>query len=299
MKLITTYEERKIFLDSIINDAVSSLPSPLTGIGTPPALSLNTTQSLSLNTGTNTNVTNVNSAGGRGVKTYGTLGPNGNTLDLSSKALTIDGINTLVANSGTDSIIRQRIVQIAASYVGNQEAQNPPKNPGWLDPDYESKFKQLAQPWSYKQPWCAYFCQLVWKEAYTVGNKLVPSVDNLQFAPFYKDQWKNTFKNGKVIGGGVSSCKSNFQKLSRFITLNQATSGQILPEPGDIAVYSYSHVDIVIQPFTQNGKLIGYSAIGGNTSSSDPRNGGETKYYPKKPDWKKAVGFCRVITPFS
>ena len=58
-------------------------------------------------------------------------------------------------------------------------------------------------------------------------------------------------------------------------------------------------VDLVIKPFIEGGKLAGYSAIGGNTGNSDARNGGETKYYAKKGDWKQAIGFCKVITPFN
>jgi hypothetical protein len=42
-------------------------------------------------------------------------------------------------------------------------------------------------------------------------------------------------------------------------------------------------------------QLTGFSAIGGNTGAGDARNGGETKYYSKKYDWKQVVGFCKVI----
>jgi len=238
-------------------------------------------------------------AGGGGVKTYGTLGANGDTSKLSKDALTIQGINTITADSGANSIIRQRIVKIAASYVGNQEAL-PPQNPGWWDEEYEAKFKTLkAYPWTKPQPWCAWFCQLVWKEAYTIGNKLVDNTNNLEYADFYKNTWKTTLKNGAFIGAGVSTCKNNFIGIKKFITLAEAKSGKYLPEPGDIAVYSYGHVDLVIKPFIEKGKLAGYSAIGGNTGNADARNGGETKYYSKKGDWQKAVGFCKVITPFN
>ena len=85
MKLITTYEERKIFLDGIINDAVSSLPSPLTGIGTPPALSLNTTQSLSLNTSTTSGYPSSTSVVVNGLPTVNRA-PAGSQLEKNMKA---------------------------------------------------------------------------------------------------------------------------------------------------------------------------------------------------------------------
>ena len=245
-------------------------------------------------------------AAGKGYKTYGTLGENGNKKELSADALTLDAINNLVNTSGAQnggkyaSTIRQRIVKVAASYVGNQEAL-PPQNPGWWDEDYEAKFKQLkSSPWTKTQPWCAWFCQLVWKEAYTVGNKLVPSIDTLEYAKFYKDTWKNRLQNGATIGAGAWTCGNNFKAFGKFITLDQAISGKYIPEPGDIAVYEYGHVDLVIKPFIEGGKLAGFSAIGGNTGNADARNGGETKYYAKKRIQSADVrGFCKVITPFN
>jgi hypothetical protein len=243
-------------------------------------------------------------AGGGGVKTYGTLGKNGDTKQLSKDALTLDSIDDIVETSGAqnggayESTIRSRIVKVAASYVGNQEAL-PPQNPGWWDDDYEAKFKKLkSYPWSKTQPWCAWFCQLVWKEAYTVGNKLVAGVDDLEYASWYKTTWSGTLKSGALIGSGVSTCKNNFKGISKYISVANAKAGKYIPKPGDIAVYSYGHVDLVIQPFVKDGKLTGYSAIGGNTGDADARNGGETKYYKSK-SLKSVLGFCSVITPFN
>ena len=236
---------------------------------------------------------------GKGVKTYGTLGPSGDKTTLSKDALTIDSINTIVANSGATSIIRKRIVEIAASYVGNQEIKNPPQNPGWYDDSYESKFKQLNGPWSKSAPWCAWFCQLVWGEAYTTGNKLVPNADTVpEYASTYKSIWENELKNGKGISPRVFTVETNFSKLNKYVTVAQAKNGTKTIEPGDLVIYSYSHIAIVIKPFYKNGKLTGFSEIGGNTSSKDPRNGGETKYYPSK-SLSSVKGFCKVITPLN
>jgi hypothetical protein len=236
---------------------------------------------------------------GIGQSSYGIKGPNAKPEELSDAALTLNAINNLTDTSGTSSTIRQRIVKIAASYVGLYEAL-PPQNPGWWDKDYEAKFKTLkAYPWSKSQPWCAWFCQLVWKEAYTTGNALVGNTNSTENSQFYQETWNNTFKNGAFIGAGVTSCRANFKSIEKFITLNQATSGKFLPEPGDIVVYGGYHVGIVIKPFITNGKLTGFSSIGGNTGKDDLKNGGETKYYPVDYSWKEASGFCKVITPFN
>ena len=243
-------------------------------------------------------------AKGVGQSSYGIKGPNAQLQDLSNKALTLEAINNLVNTSGAQdggpysSILRQRIVKIAASYVGLYEAL-PAQNPGWWDKDYEAKFKKLNPKWYVTGPWCAWFCQLVWKEAYTLGNALVKNANSLEYGNEYATTWAKTLKNGDLIGAGAFTCGDNFKSINKFITLKQAILGKAIPEPGDIAVYNYGHVDIVIKPFITNGKLTGFSSIGGNTGANDARNGGETKYYSKKRDWKQVRGFCKVITPFN
>ena len=251
--------------------------------------------------------TSVQGIGGGGKKTLGTAGQDAKPKDLSEDALSKETIEKLVTESGAlDSAIRARIIRIAASYVGQFEGL-PKENPGWWDPDFEAKFKsnpklQLGN-WSKGQPWCAWFCQVVWKEAYNTGNKYT---GNWEFAPQFKDQyktiWNTTLKGGAIIGSGTNPCRKNFQSIKKFITLNDALTGRALPEPGDIAVYGTSglgteyHVDLVVKPFITNGKLTGFSAIGGNTGKGDFSNGGETKYYPVQYEWKKVVGFCKVVT---
>jgi hypothetical protein len=87
-------------------------------------------------------------AQGVGQSSYGIKGPNASLSELSKKALTLEAIDNLVNTSGAQdggpysSILRQRIVEIAASYVGLYEAL-PSQNPGWWDKDYEAKFKKL------------------------------------------------------------------------------------------------------------------------------------------------------------
>jgi hypothetical protein len=275
---------------------------------TPPTIksiaSLATSIVEAVSSGTGTTAQGI---GGGGKKTLGTAGQDAKIKDLSEDALSKEGIEKLVSESGAlDSAIRARIIRIAASYVGQFEAL-PKENPGWHDPDFEAKFKsnpklQLGN-WSKGSPWCAWFCQVVWKEAYNTGNKYT---GNWEFAPQFKDQYKNiwdtTLKGGAVIGSATSTCRKNFQTIKKFITLNDALTGRSLPEPGDIAVYGSSgigteyHVDLVVKPFVDNGKLTGFSAIGGNTGRGDFSNGGETKYYPIQYEWKKVVGFCKVVT---
>ena len=262
---------------------------------------LNTSES----SGTGTSASSIN---GKGNKTFGTAGPDASSDSLSSDALSKDTIETLVRQSGAadTSRIRARIIKVAASYVGQFESL-PAQNPGWYDPDYQDKF-QKSNPtlkysnWTKTQPWCAWFCQLVWREAYNTGNKYVNDWDEAitpGLKEQYKDIWNSYLSAGGIITAGVSTCRANFQRKNKFITLQDALTGRSLPQPGDIAVYNYSHVDIVVKPFVSNGKLTGFSSIGGNTGAANARNGGETKYYKNKSDWKSVVGFCKVIDVYN
>ena len=268
----------------------------------PPSPELLTTSESS---GTGTAASSIN---GKGNKTLGTAGPDASPDNLSSDALSKDTIETLVRQSGAadTSRIRARIIKVAASYVGQFESL-PAQNPGWYDPDYQDKF-QKSNPtlkysnWTKTQPWCAWFCQLVWREAYNTGNKYVNDWDEAitpGLKEQYKDIWDSYLSAGGIITAGVSTCRANFQRKNKFITLQDALTGRSLPQPGDIAVYGYSHVDIVVKPFLSNGKLTGFSSIGGNTGKANARNGGETKYYKNKSDWKSVVGFCKVIDVYN
>jgi len=303
-KPFKSYSEIKEIVDKEIKVGISGSKTKnednlYPEIPKPPSPELLTTSESS---GTGTSASSIN---GKGNKTFGTAGPDASSDSLSSDALSKDTIETLVRQSGAadTSRIRARIIKVAASYVGQFEAL-PAQNPGWYDPDYQDKF-QKSNPtlkysnWTKTQPWCAWFCQLVWREAYNTGNKYVNDWDEAitpGLKEQYKDIWDNYLSAGGTITAGVSTCRANFQKKNKFITLQDALTGRSLPQPGDIAVYNYGHVDLVVKPFVSNGgKLTGFSSIGGNTGKANARNGGETKYYKNKSDWKSVVGFCKVI----
>jgi hypothetical protein len=59
------------------------------------------------------------------------------------------------------------------------------------------------------------------------------------------------------------------------------------------AGYNKGHIEIVVAVKTSGGKMIGMSTIGGNTSATDPSDGGGTKYKPNV-SLTGVVGFCRV-----
>ena len=234
--------------------------------------------------------------------------------ELAKDALSDQGIQEIVKSSNMelkpgenveaylrDNAIRKRIVEIAASYVGLNEL--PGNNQGWHNIEYENKFKELQYKWAITQPWCAWFCQLVWKEAFTTGNAYTPSIDSTSltlpslFADTYKGIWNGLLEGGTIVSPGTATIKKNFETNPKlqFITRKQVLDKTKTPKPGDIAKYTYTgggHVDIVVATYPG-----GYAAIGGNTGAGNSRDGGATKYFKlKKYNATSLVGFAVVPT---
>ncbi len=230
----------------------------------------------------------------RKLGTYGTAGPNN---PVSSIALSLEAIENLTLLSGTENELRKRIVKIAFSYVGNNEVTG--NNLGWHDKIFESKMKGWSDPnmqWSKGMAWCNCFTNLVWKEAYTTGNALVPSTTE------YQSIWDTKLNGGKLnpLSRGVSNTNKYFQTKKQFIPSSEAKTGINLPEPGDMISFQYptgGHIGLVVGIKVVNGKLTDVQTVEGNCSVSDPRDGGGLLY--KKSilsyGWKYITGFCRVI----
>ena len=215
--------------------------------------------------------------GGTGPKTLGTHGTVGPTGLVSPLALPITEIDKIVTSSNTSNELRKRIVRIAASYVGQTEL--PGKNVGF----YDLKFKARVQnqptsgKWYVGQMWCNVFTNLCWYEAYKIGNALVPPNTDINTINKYKTILGDG-KLSKPLTKLVFGTYNNAKALGLTIDISQAKNGTKLPQPGDMVVYTYSHIAIVVGVVLKDGKLDSISTIGGNESASDQRDGGGTEY---------------------
>jgi hypothetical protein len=54
----------------------------------------------------------------------------------------------------------ERIVEIASKYIGQREK---PGNMGFINPDFDAKMRSVG--FADTHAWCAYFAELVWREA--------------------------------------------------------------------------------------------------------------------------------------
>lgn len=202
-------------------------------------------------------------------------------------------------NINSVSILRNTIVRIAKSYMGNQElpavyvqksdgsVYNKNDNKGFTDPTFQSKMENVGWFSSNASAWCSWFVKLIWKEAYTEVGSTDPAVKSI--ASIKLNNFAAT--NGPLTGG-VSSTYSNMKALGQTIDFIKNKT-QIYP--GDLIVYNYSHIGIAGATDNKNRT---YESIEGNTSKSDARNGGQVRYLQnRKMDTQNIKGIIRVIEP--
>lgn len=139
------------------------------------------------------------------------------------------------------------IIEIAKSYIGQKELAN---NSGWED----KRFQELMEDcgWQHGQAWCAYFCELVWKQA-------------------YKDNPDLLFKLDKLFAAGAIKTYENFKSSRDFIADKHCV-------PGSIAIWQHyvegkaswqGHAGIVISEICSHE----FDTIEGNTNSGGGREG--------------------------
>jgi hypothetical protein len=163
------------------------------------------------------------------------------------------------------------IVKVAEKYLGQTEKAG---NRGWLDKDFEARMKLVG--WASGHSWCAYFAELVWKEAYGPDHKLYRAMD-------------------KLFSASSTATYANFSGSALFKVSQQ-------PRPGALVVWRQGtdwrgHIGIC----TTGPRLGKFDTIEGNTNAAGSREGmyvarkvrrlGE----PFKPKGLNLVGF--ILAP--
>lgn len=91
--------------------------------------------------------------------------------------------------------INSKIVSIARGYIGTKELTG---NKGWENKAFQQKMEQMG--WGLGQAWCAYFGELVWKEAYGRTSDMAKTLDKL-FSASAVSTWSN-FVGNKLFQTG-------------------------------------------------------------------------------------------------
>lgn len=150
------------------------------------------------------------------------------------------------------------IVKIAESYIGQREK---PNNSGFVDPKFEKKMKAVG--WASGQAWCAYFAELVWKEA---G----------QDVSFFSASAFKTYLNYEATG----------------------KKGSSTPVPGALVVWRSmkngvagwtGHIGVVTE-----ANIAAFKAIEGNTNAIGGREGVEVAKKDRSFKWQVNTGLQLV-----
>lgn len=133
----------------------------------------------------------------------------------------------------------ENIVSIAKKYIGQTEK---PNNAGFTSAEFEKKMKAVG--FIPSQSWCAYFCELVYKEA-------MPQL---------------SLELDKLFSASATKTYDNFKKAGYVI------SGK--PSPGALAVWQYGsswkgHIGIVTE--IRSEKM--FMSVEGNTNDKGGREG--------------------------
>ena len=139
-----------------------------------------------------------------------------------------------------------QIAALAKSYVGITET---PNNSGFKDKTFEKKIKETG--WSKGAAWCAYFTELVWKEAFTGNAELTKRFDEL-------------------FSGSATATYKNFD-LNQLFTVSKD-----VPKVGALMIFRYGndwrgHACIVVQILNDNEVL----CVEGNSNDDGAREGYE------------------------
>ena len=143
---------------------------------------------------------------------------------------------------------------IALSYVGQSEYGRDDEKYG--DKDFEKKLVGVG--WESGQSWCGYFQMLVWKEAYTIGNKIVPEASQ-EIQTLYNKKAKNIPNPQPSQSEGLSK---NYKKWAS-VSPDQIYLKYV--KPGDLVIFTSGHGEIALNIKRDNNKkIISIDSIGGN-----------------------------------
>jgi hypothetical protein len=148
--------------------------------------------------------------------------------------------------------IAEKIIQVATSYIGQKEVSG---NKGFISPSFQKKMQDCG--WKIGQSWCAYFTELVWKEAFGKSHPLYSTLDRL-FSPSATATYANFNGSQNLKVGSV-------------------------PKVGALVVWRYGngwqgHIGIVESIVSGDT----FKAVEGNTNNAGGREGIEVALKTRK-----------------
>lgn len=96
--------------------------------------------------------------------------------------------------------VAKEIVKVASSYIGEEEVSG---NSGFKNPVLEKQMREIG--WQTGHAWCAYFAELVWKEAFSSFDEFSEISMRSLFRRLFSANSLRTFDNFKNTGWGIDS----------------------------------------------------------------------------------------------
>jgi len=148
----------------------------------------------------------------------------------------------------------ERIVEVATKYIGQREK---PGNMGFINPEFDAKMRTVG--FINAQAWCAYFAELVWREA------------GQDTAPFSASAFK-TYLNYEDAGrkGSETAVPGSLVVWRSVKNGNRGWTG---------------HIGIVVEASAES-----FKCIEGNTNKAGGREGIEVALKTRTYQWKAMNG---------
>ena len=161
--------------------------------------------------------------------------------------------------------INEYILETATSFLGQKEKGN---NAGFDNKEFQKRLEACG--WERGQAWCAYFCELVYTEAYKRFAADNPTNKNIE-----RVQQELT----ALFSGGATDTYARFDR-STWSTRNN------LPVPGAMVVWRFGngwigHIAIVVEVSEKDNTI---TTIDGNSNNNGSREGNEVVRKVRK--WK-------------
>ncbi len=170
--------------------------------------------------------------------------------------------------------IQEALIFTAYKYLNTKEI---PDNRGWFNKAFQKVMENVG--WRMGQHWCAYFMELVWKEAYkTVYYKTALMGADRYFLNSFEHEWLKIDKIlNKLCSGNSQATFRNFKNSNIFET-------GTIPALGAAVIWKYSgtagHTAACVVEITDKG----FYSVEGNSKNNVTKN-----YHPI--DESHRVGF--------
>lgn len=146
--------------------------------------------------------------------------------------------------------IQKKIIDVAKSYLNIREV--GANNSNFNNKEFERRMEAVG--WDHGQAWCAYFAEMVWREAYSAFDTIVAN------------------QLGEIFSSGAVNTLHNFEKVKGFIISDE-------PQEGAVVIWQHykngeptwmGHAGIIIG-LDKTGAMI--HTIEGNTNKAGDREG--------------------------